>query len=170
MKVSANKVVSLTYELKIEDGTEMLMVEKVTPETLFVYLHGMGGLPPKFEESIDNLAIGEAFSFKLSKEESGYGEIDETAIVDLPKDIFVVDGKFDDEMIKSGHFIPMTDNDGNKMQGLVLEVGEATIKMDFNHPLAGRDLFFDGLIHDVREATAEEMDHGHVHGEHGHQH
>jgi FKBP-type peptidyl-prolyl cis-trans isomerase SlyD len=42
--------------------------------------------------------------------------------------------------------------------------------MDFNHPLAGRDLFFDGLIHDVREATAEEMDHGHVHGEHGHQH
>ncbi len=170
MKVSSNKVVSLTYELKIEDGTEMLLVEKVTTENPFVYLHGLGSLPEKFESELHDRAQGEAFNFMLNKEESGYGEIDPTAVVDLPKDIFMVDGVFDSEMITEGHFIPMTDSDGNKMQGLVLEVAENTIKMDFNHPLAGRNLYFEGSIHDIREASAEELDHGHVHGEGGHHH
>jgi FKBP-type peptidyl-prolyl cis-trans isomerase SlyD len=64
----------------------------------------------------------------------------------------------------------MSDQDGNKMQGLVVDVTEEMVKMDFNHPLAGRDLTFTGIVHSIREATAEELDHGHVHGEGGHQH
>ena len=81
----------------------------------------------------------------------------------------MVEGKLA-EMVTPGAFVPMNDQEGNPMQGLVLEIGDETIKMDFNHPMAGLDLFFTGQILDVREATPEELDHGHVHGEGGHHH
>jgi FKBP-type peptidyl-prolyl cis-trans isomerase SlyD len=170
MQITNNKVVSLTYELKIQDEGEMLLVEKVTAEQPFVFLYGMSGLPERFEESLANLKAGDAFNFILSKEESGYGEYDQAAIVDLPKDVFMIDGKFDAEEITVGRFIPMSDTEGNRMQGLVLEIGDMTVKMDFNHPLSGKELNFSGNVSDVREATAEELDHGHVHGEGGHHH
>ena len=64
----------------------------------------------------------------------------------------------------------MSDQEGNKMQGLVMDVNEQFVKMDFNHPLAGKDLYFQGSVIGIREASAEEIDHGHVHGEGGHQH
>lgn len=170
MKVSQNKVVSLTYELSINEGENVMLVERVTAEQPFVYLHGLSGLPEKFEMALENLESGAEFNFVLSKEESGYGEFDESAIVDLPKNVFLVDGVFDDEVISKGAFIPMSDQDGNKMQGLVVDVTEEIVKMDFNHPLAGRELTFIGTVHSIREASAEELDHGHVHGEGGHQH
>ena len=170
MKVSQNKVVSLTYELSVNDGGEVLLVERVTPEQPFVYLHGMSGLPEKFELALENLEHGANFEFVLSKEESGYGESDETAIVELPKSVFFVDGIFDEEVIAKGAFIPMSDQEGNKMQGLVVDVNDDFVKMDFNHPLAGKDLMFAGSVHAIREASDEELDHGHVHGEGGHHH
>jgi FKBP-type peptidyl-prolyl cis-trans isomerase SlyD len=64
----------------------------------------------------------------------------------------------------------MQDQHGNPLEGLVLEIGEDTVKMDFNHPLAGKHLHFSGEVLDVREASAEETEHGHVHGPHGHHH
>ncbi len=170
MKISSNKVVSLTYELKIEDQGEMLLVESVSQEQPFVYLHGLGGLPQLFESNLDNLSVGDSFSFILKAEDSGYGDIDESAVVDLPKNVFIIDDKFDDEMIRVGAFVPMSDTEGNKMQGLVLEINEDFVKMDFNHPLAGKDLHFNGSIFAIREASTEELDHGHVHGEGGHHH
>jgi len=170
MKVSQNKVVSLTYELSINEGGNTMLVERVTAEQPFMYLHGMSGLPEKFELALENLESGAAFNFVLAKEDSGYGEFDATAIVDLPKNVFLVDGVFDEEVVAQGAFIPMSDQDGNKMQGLVVEVSDEFVKMDFNHPLAGRDLTFVGSVHAIREATSEEIDHGHVHGEGGHHH
>lgn len=170
MKIETNKVVSLTYELKIKEENELVLVEQVTNENPFVYLHGVSGLPEKFEKHLENLQHGDHFSFMLNAEDSGYGTMDETAIVDLPKTVFMVEGKFDEEMVKKGHFIPMSDMEGNKMQGLVLDITDDFVKMDFNHPLLGKDLYFEGIIYGIREATIEEIDHGHVHGEGGHQH
>lgn len=170
MKVSQNKVVSLTYELSVREGEESLMVERVTADQPFVYLHGTGGLPEKFEEALNSLEIGADFDFMLHKDDSGYGELDPSAIVDLPLEVFMVDGVFDNEMITIGNYIPMSDTEGNKMQGLVVDVNEQFVKMDFNHPLAGRDLFFKGSVQAIREASGEEIEHGHVHGEGGHQH
>ena len=73
-------------------------------------------------------------------------------------------------MVKPGNVLPMRDQDGNALNGLVEEVQEEVIIMNFNHPLAGKHLYFSGSISDVREATKEELDHGHVHGPHGHHH
>ncbi len=64
----------------------------------------------------------------------------------------------------------MQDQDGNPVDGRVLEIKDATVIMDFNHPLAGQDIHFSGKILDVRDATAEELEHNHVHGEGAHQH
>ena len=64
----------------------------------------------------------------------------------------------------------MSDNEGNRLVGQILDITEEFVKMDFNHPLAGKDLHFEGEILEVRPASEEELAHGHVHGEHGHQH
>lgn len=168
MKVGNQKVVSLTYELRQKDATGEL-IQKVEKDRPFVYLFGVGGLLPKFEESLSDLEAGNEFSFELSAKE-GYGEHNAEAIVDLDKKIFEVDGKIDENLLQIGNQITMQDQNGNPLDGVVLEIGDDKVKMDFNHPLAGMDLHFSGTILEVREATAEELDHGHVHGAHGHHH
>lgn len=168
MKVGNQKVVSLTYELRQKDAAGEL-IQKVEKDRPFVYLFGVGGLLPKFEESLSGLEAGNEFSFELSAKE-GYGEHNPEAIIDLDKKIFEVDGKIDENLLQVGNQITMQDQNGNPLDGVVMEIGDDKVKMDFNHPLAGMDLHFSGNILEVREASKEELDHGHVHGAHGHQH
>ena len=89
----------------------------------------------------------------------------------IPLDVFNDEsGVFDEKYFPIGSLIPMSDNEGNQLRGRVLEITPELMKMDFNHPLAGTDLHFIGEILDLRDALADEISHGHVHGEHGHQH
>lgn len=168
MKVGKDKVVGMTYILS-KDNVEGELVQEVSKDKPFVVLFGVGALLPKFEENLEGLAVGDAFNFALTSEE-GYGEKTTEAIVDLDKKIFEVEGKIDKEFLKAGSSIPMTNENGQPLNGLVLEVAENTVKMDFNHPLAGQGLFFTGEVVEVREASAEEIEHGHVHGAGGHHH
>ncbi|RDV16333.1 peptidylprolyl isomerase [Pontibacter diazotrophicus] len=170
MKIEQNKVVTLTYELRIlDENNEQNLIETATEEQPMVFIYGMSGLPEQFEESLQGLNTGDSFDFKLDTED-GYGEYNEEAVVELPKNVFEVDGSVPNDMLEEGNYIPMADSEGNQLQGRVQEVGEETVTMDFNHPLAGKQLFFKGKVQDVRDATKEEIDHGHVHGEGGHQH
>jgi len=91
-------------------------------------------------------------------------------IVEPEKKIFEIDGKIDDEMVAIGKTITMQDQNGNPLDGKVLALKDESVIMDFNHPLAGESLFFSGKIMDVRDASEEEMSHGHVHGAGGHHH
>lgn len=77
--------------------------------------------------------------------------------MDLPKNIFVIDGKLADDMLVVGNQIPMSDAQGNRMMGTVKEVGEETVKMDFNHPMAGKTLNFDVEVVEVRDVTPEDL-------------
>jgi FKBP-type peptidyl-prolyl cis-trans isomerase SlyD len=87
----------------------------------------------------------------------------------LPIDIFKVDGVVDMAMLKTGNIIPMSDRDGNRLDGKVIAITGESVKMDFNHPLAGHQLHFSGEVIDVRDASEEEIAHGHAHtGHHGH--
>jgi FKBP-type peptidyl-prolyl cis-trans isomerase SlyD len=170
MTINDNTVVSLTYELRTDDENgQQTLVEKVEQDNPMVFLFGVGGLLERFEDNIRGLNIGDQFEFSIDPEE-GYGEFDEEAVVSLPKDVFKVNGKIDNTMLQPGNFIPMTDNEGNRLQGRVLEVEEENILMDFNHPLAGKNMHFKGEVVGIREATSEELAHGHVHGEGGHHH
>jgi FKBP-type peptidyl-prolyl cis-trans isomerase SlyD len=168
MKVGNNKVVTLIYELRQKNASGEL-IQKVEKNRPFVYLFGVGGLLPKFENSLNGLASGDKFSFELTSDEA-YGEPTAEAILDLDKNIFEVDGNIEDGLLDIGNQITMQDQHGNPLDGIVMEVTDKTVKMDFNHPLAGEDLHFSGEILEVREASAEEVAHGHVHGPHGHHH
>jgi FKBP-type peptidyl-prolyl cis-trans isomerase SlyD len=152
MKVEQNKVVSLSYRLETNGD----IVEVVTKEKPMQFIYGVGYLLPKFEEQIENMVVGDNFDFILQAAEA-YGEIDEQAIFDLPKDAFEIEGKFDDQYIRIGKNIPMQDQEGNRMYGTVEEIGDNTVTMNFNHPLAGCVLHFAGEVVDIREVTPEDL-------------
>ncbi len=168
MEIGNNKVVSLTYELR-ENNAEGDLIQKVEKDEPFVYLFGVGSLLPEFENNLAGLKVGNSFNFTLSPE-NAYGGFDETAIIDLPKNIFEIDGVIEEGLLMVGNQITMQDNQGNPIDGIVMEVADNEVKMDFNHPLAGLELHFSGEILEVREATEEEIHHGHAHGAHGHHH
>ncbi len=158
MIVEKNKVVSLSYELKVEEET----VETVGADSPLMFLFGAGNLLPKFEENLNGLKLNDGFDFKLVYTEA-YGPVNDDAIVDVPMQAFSVDGEIDREILKVGNHIPMLDQSGNRLNGLVVKFDEEFIAMDFNHPLAGDDLHFSGKVVEIREATADELEHGHVH-------
>ena len=158
----------MTYTLR-EESAEGQMIQKVTEERPFVYLFGAGGLLPSFKANLEGLNAGDDYSFILKKEDA-YGVHTQDNILSLDKKIFEIDGVFDDASIKVGEVVPMEDENGYPLSGKVLEIGTDSVLIDFNHPLAGMNLYFEGKILEVREATTEEIAHGHVHGPHGHHH
>ena len=168
MIIENNKVVTLSYELRLKSETGEV-AEKTDGTNPFVFLYGHGNLLPTFEANLSGKKVGENFSFSLTPEEA-YGVVTPEAVVDLPLTIFQADGQTDHELLKIGNTIPMMDQEGNRLNGKVVKVETETVTMDFNHPLAGETLFFSGEVNDIREATEEELQHGHVHGAGGHQH
>ncbi len=168
--IAQNSVVTLTYDLSVTDENQQkVLVEQAEADEPMVFLFGHSGLPEEFENQLDGKSVGDAFSFSLTPEQA-YGDYDQQAVVEIPKQVFEIDGQLDDQMLQVGNYLPMADNEGNHMQAKVVEIGDEQITMDFNHPLAGMVMHFDGKIQEVRPATAEELAHGHVHGEGGHQH
>lgn len=155
MTVSINKMVKLSYTLR-SNNNEGEIIEQTTPETPLQFVFGIGTMLPMFESNLAGLNQGDNFEMQL-KASDAYGEIDENAIVDLSKEIFVVDGVFDEERFAIGAQIPMQTSNGQRMNGTIVSVDEETLTMDFNHPLAGMDLHFTGNIIEVREATEEEL-------------
>jgi FKBP-type peptidyl-prolyl cis-trans isomerase SlyD len=168
MTIGENKVVSMTYTLR-EENVNGSLIQQVTKDRPFVYLFNMGGLLPAFKSNLQGLNAGDNFSFVL-KIEDAYGFPSDENVLKLEKQIFEIDGKFDDENVRPGALIPMEDEQGFPLTGKILEVAPDHVLVDFNHPLAGMDLYFEGEILEVREATIEEITHGHAHGPEGHHH
>ena len=158
MIVEKNKVVSLSYELKVGGET----VETVGADSPLMFLFGAGNLLPKFEENLSGLKLDDGFDFELGSAEA-YGPVNEDAIVDVPLQAFAVDGEIDREILKVGNHIPMLDQSGNRLNGIVMKFDDEFVTMDFNHPLAGNDLHFSGKVVEIRDASADELEHGHVH-------
>ena len=156
-----NKFIVASYSLydvtNGDDGNEVL-IEKTQDERPFIFVSGMGATLPSFEEEILKHAKGEEFDFVLNPEQ-GYGERVEERVIELDKQIFTVNGVFDAQHVKVGAVIPLQNEDGNRFLGLVLAIGDDKVKIDLNHPLAGKKLNFCGEILESREATAEEVAH-----------
>ena len=165
MIAEKNNVISIVYELR-SDSKEGEVVESLTSENPLTFLFGTGGLLPKFEEQLNGLKSGDNFEFLLHSEDA-YGPVVENAIVHVPQSVFEVDGKIDENLMKTGTMVPMMDAEGRRLNGKVVALEGDAVKMDFNHPMAGSDLFFKGEVTDVRSATEEELSHGHIHAEGG---
>ncbi|WP_316823409.1 peptidylprolyl isomerase [Pedobacter gandavensis] len=164
MSIKPNTVVSLTYELHTtnEEG-QQVFVEKADEQNALVFLYGTGMMLPKFEEHLAGLNVGDEYSFELSAAD-GYGDLDPGAFADLPIDMFKEAG-----LPAVGDVIPLQDNQGNHFRAGVTAIHETAVSVDLNHPMAGKNLIFAGKILSVREATEEELSHGHAHGADGHQ-
>lgn len=155
MEIARNRMVTLTYDLRLDDQNGD-MIEQANADRPLRFIYGAGQMLPKFEAQLAGLQQGQPFEISLTKYDA-YGEVNDDAIVELPRNVFMVDGNFDDEMVKIGNTVPMMTGDGQRLNGIVLEVSEQAVKMDFNHPLAGEDLHFQGEILEVRDATDEEI-------------
>jgi FKBP-type peptidyl-prolyl cis-trans isomerase SlyD len=164
MEIAPNSVVTLTYRLSIPDEeNQPETIEVVEADDPMVFIQGMSGLPESFEENLLGLKPGDSFEFTLTPEE-GYGTRDPEAIVELPLEVFKIEGQVPDGLLDVGNFLPMTNEDGHRLQGRVLDVKDDLVLMDFNPPLADKTMHFKGRIEHVRAATPSELDHGHVHG------
>lgn len=162
MKINPQHVVSLTYDLYVDqDGAEVLQ-ESATEEQPLTFLFGAGQMLPAFEENLSALSTGDTYDFRLSAEDA-YGQYDDEAVANLPLEMFNESG-----VPEIGTVIPLQDNQGNRFQGMVVSVAEDSVIVDLNHPMAGQELHFKGNILNVRPATPEELSHGHAHGADGH--
>lgn len=172
MYIEQNTVVSVSYNLSSKKAgqTQETVVEKTKEGEPFVFLFGGGGLIEGFETNLRGKKAGDKFDFHISPDK-GYGDVLFDNIVNIPVNAFHNDkGKLDYEVVKVGNLVPMTDNQGHRMDGIVLEVTADYVRMDFNHPMAGHELHFIGEVLEIRNATPEEISHGHVHGPGGHHH
>jgi len=160
MQIESNAVVTLHYTLTDNDGE----VIDQSDDGSFLYLHGAMNIILGLENALAGKAAGDELAVKVSPEE-GYGVKDPERIQEVPKDMFD-----SSEDIQAGVQFHAQGPDGNAVVVTVVEVKDDVVVIDGNHALAGVELNFAVKIIDVRKASEEEISHGHVHGEHGHQH
>lgn len=157
-KIEPGKYVELGYDLYQvnADGSETL-VHQTSPEDPERIIFGVTrGVIEPLEHAIDGLEAGGKFDVKVEADKA-FGPYDPEQVATLPKEVFEVDGKFDSEAVRPGAHLPMMTADGFRITGLVKEVTDKNVKMDFNHPLAGKDVRFSGNIITVRDATEDEI-------------
>lgn len=157
-RIAQDHVVSLDYKLHTGDGKIIDQSEEGDP---LLYLHGGGQIVPGLEKQLEGLRVGDSGQFTVSPEE-GYGDHDPRGVQEVPKDSFPPDAD-----IKEGMEFLAEGPDGDAIPVAVKQVKKDTVVIDLNHPLAGKTLHFDITVRDVRVATDEEKEHGHVHGEGG---
>jgi len=159
MEIIKNTVVTLDYIVRdpegnvVDDGTNPL-----------VYLHGgYDAIFPLLEEKLHGMNTGEKLTIKLQPDDA-FGEFDESLVLVEDRELFPAD-------IEVGMAFERVGDEGeDDMVFRITDIADEKVVVDGNHPLAGMALVFDVTVRDVRSATAEELEHGHVHGEHGHHH
>ena len=142
METLGNKYITVAYDLYTTEDGEKDLVEQATAERPFQFISGLGTTLDSFESQVAGLATGDKFEFTLTAEEA-YGEYVDEHVIELPKHVFEIDGKFDSERIFAGNPIPLMDSEGNRLNGTVVEVKDEVVIVDMNHPLAGADLTLD---------------------------
>lgn len=152
-----NKYITVSYRLHANnsEGVEEL-IEEAPVAHPFQFISGMGVALDTFESKILELGKGDKFNFTLIQAEA-YGPYEQEHVITFPKENFTVNGRFDKEQIFQGAIIPLVNEDGMRFQGLVAEVTDESVTVDLNHPLAGKDLRFEGEVVEMREATNEEL-------------
>ncbi len=161
MKIEKNAVVTLTYALN--DASGALIEQAGEPIS---YLHGgFDGIFPAVEEALHGKDVGEKFSVTMTPDDA-FGEYEHDLVRVEPRDMFPAEVAVGMQFEGGAE----GDDDEDFMLYTVTEVTDKEVTVDGNHPLAGKTLTFSGTVNDVRAATAEELEHGHVHGAGGHHH
>ena len=160
MKIEDNKVVQMHYHLTDEKGAVLDSSQGREP---LAYIHGVGNIIVGLEKQLSDKVAGDKVKAVVPPEE-GYGERDDSLVQVVPKTGFQ-----GEEELTEGMQVQVGTEQGNAIATVAKIEGE-DVTLDVNHPLAGVTLTFDVEIVDVRDATQEELEHGHVHGPGGHNH
>jgi FKBP-type peptidyl-prolyl cis-trans isomerase SlyD len=161
MKIANNHVVGIEYTLKDSKGE---VLDSNEGADALLYIHGLGQIVPGLEKVLLGKVKGDKVEVVVSAEE-GYGEFDEELIQQIPRAEFK-----DMEPLEEGMEIVVENEDGEDQVMSISDLNEKEVTLDGNHPLAGQDLHFKVSIASIREATKDEMEHGHAHGAGGHHH
>ncbi|MFN2177541.1 MAG: peptidylprolyl isomerase [Anaerolineales bacterium] len=153
LTVQDNYAVGLEYTLVI-DGE---VYEQTEENQLLYFIQGGEQIIPGLESQLYGMKLGERREIKVSPEE-GYGEYDEDAIGCVPRSELP-----DDIPVEKGAYLQLRDKDGEVLDAYIEDYDEKNLDLNFNHPLAGKELFFSVKVADLRPATEEEIEHGHVH-------
>lgn len=154
MQIEANKVVSINYILR-DDEDQVL--DQSTPEAPLLYLHGHGNIIPGLENELNGKVVGDAIKVSVSPEE-GYGEYDQELVQSVPRNMFEGIDEIEPDMQFQAQM-----GDGVQIV-TVREVTEESVTIDANHDLAGKTLHFEASVKEIRDASADELEHGHIHG------
>lgn len=161
MTIKENSIVSFHYTLTDDSGTQ---IDSSAGKEPLAYLHGAGNIIPGLEKELEGKSVGDTMKVSIPAAE-GYGEVQEQMIQQVPRTAFqgieeIAVGMQFEAQTEQGTGIPVT----------VTAVTDETVTVDGNHPLAGKTLHFDVSIEDIREASEDELAHGHAHGSGGHEH
>ena len=161
MIISENSSVRFHYTLTYDQGQQL---DSSAGQEPLAYLHGAGNIIPGLEKALEGKTAGDKLSVAVSAEE-GYGPVQTDLIQDVPRSSFQ-----GIDTIEIGMQFEAQTGQGGSVPVTVIAVTDETVTVDGNHPLAGKGLNFDVTIEDVREASEEELAHGHIHGAGGHHH
>lgn len=152
-----HKYITVAYSLYTDNAEGVHeLVEQAPVEHPFQFITELGVALEAFEAKLKDLNAGDEFDFTLSVDEA-YGPYEQEHVIELPKSTFMLNGRFQKDVIFEGAVIPLVNADGNRFQGLVLEVKDEVVIIDLNHPLAGKELHFKGSVVTSREATDAEV-------------
>ena len=152
-----HKYITVAYSLYTDNSEGVhKLVEQAPVEHPFQFITELGVALEAFEAKLKDLNAGDEFDFTLSVDEA-YGPYEQEHVIELPKSTFMLNGRFQKDVIFEGAVIPLVNADGNRFQGLVLEVKDEVVIIDLNHPLAGKELHFKGSVVTSREATDAEV-------------
>ncbi len=160
MRVGHNRVVTIAYKLRSDAGE---VLEESTAGDDFAYLHGHENIVPGLERELEGKAVGDSVETTVAPAD-GYGERDDEKVFQVPRE------RMPEEELTLGMQFATEDKEGNKQIVTLIDLGTKQVTLDANHPLAGENLHFAVTVNDVREATSEEILHGHAHGPGGHHH
>lgn len=156
MDKAQNKYIAVAYKLYTVENGESELVEEATKENPFLFISGFGVTLDAFERQVGGLEKGAGFDFTLTNDEA-YGDYEDARVLELERAMFCINGHFDHEHIYKDAIVPLQNADGNRFYGRVLSIGDDKVRMDLNHPLAGKTLQFVGSVVESREATNEEI-------------
>ena len=161
MEITKEKVALIDYTLKNSDNE---IIDSSNGKEPLAYLHGFGGLIPGLETELEGKKSGDSFNVSI-KPEDAYGLKDDKHIQTMKKEMFQGVDK-----IEVGMQFQAQSPEGQARMITIVEIDGDDVKADGNHPLAGETLHFEVTVKEVRDASEEELSHGHVHGAGGHQH
>lgn len=153
LRVNDGHVVSMDYTLHV-DGK---VVDSSEGDEPLQFIQGMGHIIPGLENELYDMKVGDNKQVVVSAKD-GYGELDTEAFMDVPRDAFPTDVP-----LEKGTELELRDQSGHPMFARIETISEDNIRLNMNHPLAGKELHFDVKIAGLRPATEEEVSHGHVH-------